>query len=1163
VCFHAVQRQGHTPLHKAAWGGHIALCRWLRDECGAVDDVQDLGGNYAADEADMGGHVELAAWLRDECSGARARSCTILGLAPNTTDLAVIRGAYLELSRKLHPDRVAATGPPARAREVRPSDGAGAVAGEAREKQNGSAAGGSRETKKEFTAVEGGPQCTDFIFVAACEKEGNCGANCGAWRADETRKDFRAGDTGVHSYDFTAVAAAYDHLTRLGGRGSQANPTHSLRRMLQATGGSDGEMEMGARTGEKGLGACAEKSRPDGVSVAVEPDEETEMGARTGEKAAGPSPMAGGLVPGTCAGEGRADAVGAGESSGQDGGGTSACPNWESADNSLQSRQRQDACVSRDALSQRAKGRSGDDAFQQKVKGGCADSIQQRAKGGSGDAFSLGEKDRSGDAFFQQKESLDACVKEARSIFKAKLAAVAHEYSCSGGLPLSKLRGKYEQVWRGEQLPSPAELGLAPRTKLVDMLRSFSDTVIVEKAVIAGGQPLIHPIVSREEALGIGVRLAGRDEGSGEKDADRNTVTVEEGVVVGGQPLVRPIVSREEALGIEVGVAPTMDVRQGEESGAKDGAGLAERGAAERGAAGRTEESGGAQVHSPSLIVGRDASPVMSTGGGIGGFTAAHPQMPDLPSMPNEDHLPVVIIGGGIGGLAAAVALQSRGVPCVVYERDSGWDHKRRGYGLTLSNARALAALGIEAEVRETNAYCPSDAHWVFDQAGKVLGYFGVGLNGTRHELRGNLRVPRQVLRRLLVARLRPGTVRWGWKMLRYTEKVGAVTATLERVAMPGRAGRTGGGVIPEGAETPDGAAMHGEKIPEGAKVPAGAEMWGGGAIRGKAAMPRGAEVAAPAFAIEAAVPLGGVVDVRGCLLLGADGVRSAVRSQKHRDTPRYVGVVLFLGESRIQHPLLHEQGFYTVDGLHRIFTMPLEPLAGRGAGAGEGAAAMKVGEGADLSTPAHSTMWQLSLALPSEEAATLKKGEGAAGPAAVAAGAGTARPAALKAGATPAHSTMWQLSFALPSEEAAVALCSGGGKALLREALRRCSAWHSPVPEMLAATDPATVWGTPLVDCAPLPRRSRDREIGPAAWTSRVVLMGDAAHPMTPFKGQGANMTLADAPLLAQCVADSLGAGVPPGRRSDGPRLFAALARFEREMMDRAQVEKGKGVFV
>ena len=101
---HAPQRQGHLPLHKAAWGGQLALCQWLRDECGAVDDVQDKSGNYAADVAQMGGHDTLAAWLRAECSGARARSLATLGLPSDTTDHGAIRAAFMALARRLHPD---------------------------------------------------------------------------------------------------------------------------------------------------------------------------------------------------------------------------------------------------------------------------------------------------------------------------------------------------------------------------------------------------------------------------------------------------------------------------------------------------------------------------------------------------------------------------------------------------------------------------------------------------------------------------------------------------------------------------------------------------------------------------------------------------------------------------------------------------------------------------------------------------------------------------------------------------------------------------------------------------------------------------------------------------------------------------------------------------
>ena len=172
--------------------------------------------------------------------------------------------------------------------------------------------------------------------------------------------------------------------------------------------------------------------------------------------------------------------------------------------------------------------------------------------------------------------------------------------------------------------------------------------------------------------------------------------------------------------------------------------------------------------------------------------TCAAPPAPAAPAAPLGDGPPaVVIIGAGIGGLAAALALTARGVRVAVYERDAGC-RGRRGYGLTLSNASALAALGLEDEVRAINTTCVSNCHWVFDATGAALGYFGAAFRRVTASpaafaqyasgKRGNLRVPRHVLRRMLFERLPPGTVRWGWTLESYDDDAVGVTAHLRRV---------------------------------------------------------------------------------------------------------------------------------------------------------------------------------------------------------------------------------------------------------------------------------------------------------------------------------------------------------------------------------------------
>jgi 2-polyprenyl-6-methoxyphenol hydroxylase-like FAD-dependent oxidoreductase len=142
------------------------------------------------------------------------------------------------------------------------------------------------------------------------------------------------------------------------------------------------------------------------------------------------------------------------------------------------------------------------------------------------------------------------------------------------------------------------------------------------------------------------------------------------------------------------------------------------------------------------------------------------------------------------------------------------------------------------------------------------------------------------------------------------------------------------------------------------------------------------------------------------------------------------------------------------------------------------------------------------------------------------------------------ADSVMWQLSFPMDEEEAK-ALSAQGNQALKEEACRRTQ-WHSPVPQIVVATQAAQVSGYPVYD----------RELLTSEWlekSSNVTLIGDAAHPMSPFKGQGANQALLDALSLAREITK--GCWSLSQWRTVGLRK-SVLTEFEVEMLERSAVK-------
>ncbi|OZH52268.1 hypothetical protein AFK68_25500 [Hydrocoleum sp. CS-953] len=76
---------------------------------------------------------------------------------------------------------------------------------------------------------------------------------------------------------------------------------------------------------------------------------------------------------------------------------------------------------------------------------------------------------------------------------------------------------------------------------------------------------------------------------------------------------------------------------------------------------------------------------------------------------------------------------------------------------------------------------------------------------------------------------------------------------------------------------------------------------------------------------------------------------------------------------------------------------------------------------------------------------------------------------------------------------------------------LKEFADWIEPVRKLMETTDAERILERPICDKAPLKQWSY----------GRVTLLGDAAHPMSPLEGQGANTTFEDVYEIAECLCN------------------------------------------
>lgn len=157
-------------------------------------------------------------------------------------------------------------------------------------------------------------------------------------------------------------------------------------------------------------------------------------------------------------------------------------------------------------------------------------------------------------------------------------------------------------------------------------------------------------------------------------------------------------------------------------------------------------------------------------------------------------------------------------------------------------------------------------------------------------------------------------------------------------------------------------------------------------------------------------------------------------------------------------------------------------------------------------------------------------------------------------------NNIMWQLSFPIGDEQAAL-IASETPASLHAAALQMCDGWDTPLIDLIRNTDLCMISGHPVYDLDPSVIYGKESQSHPVL--PRVTFVGDSVHPMSPFKGQGANQALADAISLAAslsrlytgCHDDFIKSDLmtDDDKKSFDGALVSSLIKYESEMRERS----------